>query len=342
MKRLCCLVLCLLLLTGCAPTVGEAGDTVQFFAMDTVMSVTVFDGEDGAAQAVQSLVDGLDDKLSRTREDSELSRLNQSAGTGAAVTLSDPVYQLLETAVSLSRRTGGAFDPAIAPIMDAWGFTKEVYRVPDDEELESLLPLIDFSALQLENGAALLPVTGMEIDLGAIAKGYAGDAACDLLKTQYGVTSALVSLGGNITAIGVKPDGSNWRVAVRDPADAEDYLGVLTLTDLTVSTSGGYERYFEQDGVIYHHIIDPLTGCPARSGLTSVSVVSASGITADALSTALFITGENAALALWRASDDFEAVLVREDGTVLVTEGLENGFEFQGEQNGYTCEIVRR
>ncbi len=342
MKRLFCLSFCLILLAGCAPTVGQAGNTVQFFAMDTVMSVTAFDGKEGAAEAVQTLVDELDAALSRTREDSELSRLNSSAGTGGAVRLSDPVYRLLEQAAALSRRTKGAFDPSIAPVMDAWGFTREENRVPGDEELRMLLPLVDTGALRLEEGTALLPASGMAIDLGAIAKGFAGDEASALLTTEYGVTSALVSLGGNITAIGKKPDGSGWRVAVRDPADAESYLCILTLSDKTVSTSGGYERFFEQNGVTYHHIIDPDTGYPAQSGLKSVSVVSSSGTTADALSTALFVMGEEDALALWRASDDFETVLVRDDGTVLVTEGLENGFDFQGEHNGYTYEIVRR
>jgi thiamine biosynthesis lipoprotein len=181
----------------------------------------------------------------------------------------------------------------------------------------------------------------MAIDLGAIAKGYTADKVSALLA-EYGVTSALVSLGGNITAIGTKPGGPSWRVAVRNPDDPESYLCILSISDQTVSTSGGYERYFEQDGVVYHHILDPLTGSPARSGLKSVSVVSSSGTVADALSTALFVLGEDAALTLWRACDDFDAVLVREDGTVLVTEGLESRFEFEGERHGYTCEIVRR
>ncbi|NCC67725.1 MAG: FAD:protein FMN transferase [Clostridia bacterium] len=341
MKRLLCLALGLLLLSGCTPAVGGDGETLQFFAMDTVMSVTVSDGDAGAAEAVQAMLYELDSALSRTQENSEISMLNISAGTGNPVALSDTIFDLLESAVALSERTKGAFNPAVAPIMDAWGFTTDEKHVPSDEELQKLLPLLDLGALKLENGRALLTVEGMSVDLGGIAKGYAGDKAADLLS-DYGVSSALVSLGGNITAIGTKPDGSDWRVAVRDPKDQESYLCILPLTDKTVSTSGGYERYFEQDGVIYHHIIDPKTGYPARSGLQSVSVVSTSGTVADALSTALFVMGEEDALELWRASDDFEAVLVRDDGVVLVTEGLENGFEFLGDSNGYTYEIIRR
>lgn len=341
MKRLFCLVLSLLFLSGCAPYSGQEGETLQFIAMDTVMSVNVSDGNDGAAEAVQTLIYDLDAALSRTQENSEVSMLNSSAGMGNSVALSEDIFNLLEAAVAFSERTNGAFNPAIAPIMDAWGFTKDEKHVPSDEELQKLLPLLNLDALELENGKALLSVKGMSLDLGAIAKGYAGDKATALLR-EFGVSSALVSLGGNITAIGTKPDGSGWRVAVRDPNNQEGYLGIITLTDKTVSTSGGYERFFEQDGVIYHHIIDPKTGYPARSGLQSVSVVSASGTVADALSTALFVMGEEDALALWRASDDFEAVLVRDDGVVLVTEGLENVFEFLGETNGYTYEIIRR
>ncbi|MPM78812.1 FAD:protein FMN transferase [bioreactor metagenome] len=188
---------------------------------------------------------------------------------------------------------------------------------------------------------ALLPVAGMAVDLGGIAKGFAGDRSLAVLA-DYGVTSALVSLGGNITALGQKPDGSPWRVAVKDPKDPESYLCVLSLRDRTVATSGAYERYFEQDGVVYHHIIDPSTGYPARSGLLSVTVVSPSGAVADAMSTALFVLGEEKGLALWRASEDFEAVLVREDGTVLITQGLFDQQEFQGAERGYTCEMVSR
>ncbi|NLF34566.1 MAG: FAD:protein FMN transferase, partial [Clostridiales bacterium] len=182
---------------------------------------------------------------------------------------------------------------------------------------------------------------GMAIDLGAIAKGAAAAGAADVLR-DHGVTSGLLMLGGNITALGHKPDGTPWRVAVRDPADRDSYLCVLSLTDQSASTSGGYERYFEEHGVLYHHIIDPSTGYPAECGLLSVTVVSADDTAADALSTALFVLGEEGALSLWRASDDFEAILIRTDGRVLVTEGLEAVMEFRGDDHGYQYEIVRR
>ena len=165
---------------------------------------------------------------------------------------------------------------------------------------------------------------GVELDLGAVAKGYTGDQLMALLARE-GIASAIVELGGNVQALGTKPDGSPWRVAVRDPA-GDGSVGVVEVVDQAVVTSGGYERYFEEDGVRYWHIIDPATGWPARSGLASVTVVGESGLLCDGLSTALFVMGREGALEHWRQHRDFEAVLVSEDGSVTITAGLEGRF----------------
>ena len=166
----------------------------------------------------------------------------------------------------------------------------------------------------------------MKIDLGGIAKGYTSSRIMDIFK-ENGITSGLVNLGGNVQALGTKTDGSNWRVAVQSPDDTEDYLGVLSIQDKAVITSGGYERYFEQDGVTYHHIIDPKTGYPAKNGLVSVTIVSSDGTLADGLSTSLFIMGEEKAAEFWKAhSNEFEAIFVTDDGTIYVTEGLKDSF----------------
>ena len=158
---------------------------------------------------------------------------------------------------------------------------------------------------------------------------------------KSGVCNAMLTVEGG-SAIGGKLDGSPWQVAVKDPQNTSEALCVLSLSDQTASTSGGYERYFEQNGVIYHHIIDPKTGYPAQSGLLSVTVVSSNQMLADALSTALFVGGEEDALAFWRSRDDFELVLCTEDNRVIVTEGLEAGYRPAGEERGYTYEIARR
>jgi len=344
MKRLFILLLSLLLLAGCsAGGTGDTGVTEDFFAMDTVMSITAYDGDKDAVTAAVQEINALEALFSRTRESSEISVINAASGSGKSVTVSEATWSILENAKILSARTGGAFDITIAPIMDTWGFTKGEYRVPSQEELDALLPLVDDSMLEMDSSTLTVSLQkpGMAIDLGAIAKGFAAEQVLKVL-TSRNVTSAIVNLGGNISVLGTKTDGSDWRVAVRDPNDSESYVCVLSLTDKTLSTSGGYERYFEENGKTYHHIIDPKTGYPAETGLTSVTVVSSSGITADALSTACFVLGEDKALELWRASSDFELVLVRDDGKVLVTEGLENELDTQGGSNGYTFEIVRR
>ena len=345
MKRFLPFFLCLLLLSGCAALSGEAEPAqVQFFSMDTVMSIRVYDGGgEDAIQAARQEVERLDKLLSRTATDSEISALNSHAGDGTLVSMEPEVIQLLTFAQSISQLLPGDFDITIAPVMDAWGFTTEEQHVPSDAALSAAMALVDSSLLTVdeEASAARLEQAGMEVDLGAVAKGFAASRAEAVLR-EHDVTSALVDLGGNITAIGGKLDGSPWQVAVKDPQNTSEALCVLSLSDQTASTSGGYERYFEQNGVIYHHIIDPKTGYPAQSGLLSVTVVSSNQMLADALSTALFVGGEEDALAFWRSRDDFELVLCTEDNRVIVTEGLEAGYRPAGEERGYTYEIARR
>ncbi len=347
MKRCISFLLALIFLTlpgcGSSPS-GDEPASRQFFAMDTVMKIDVYgpSGED-AVQAARAELERLDALLSRTREDSQLSRLNAHAGDGSPVTLDPEAAELLDFAKSIAQELPGAFDITIAPVMDAWGFAGDHFQVPSEQELAALLPLVDSGKLTVdaEHSSALLEVPGMAADLGAVAKGFAAARAEQLIRAA-GAERALLDLGGNITVLGTNPEGQPWRVAVKDPRDTQRYLGVLSMVDQTSSTSGGYERYFEEDGVRYHHIIDPKTGCPAQSGLLSVTVVSADARLADALSTALFVAGADAALDYWRERGGFELLLCAEDGTVTVTEGLESAFQFRGEENGYTYETARR
>lgn len=324
----------LLLLTAC----GGKSAQQQFFAMDTVMSITAYGDEaEEAVPAAVAKVNALEALLSRTRADSEVSALNAAApGT---VPISGDTARVLSLAVEWSEKTGGAFDVTVAPVSAAWGFGGgEEHRVPAREELEELLTLVDSGALTVSGNTAALEKAGMEIDLGGIAKGYASGQAEQVLR-ERGVESALLDLGHNITVIGGKPDGSAWRVAVQDPRDSSGAVGVLSLRDTSAVTSGGYQRYFEQDGVVYHHIIDPRTGYPADSGLLSATVVCADAGLADLLSTATFVLGEKDALALWRAEGGFELVLVTEDGRVVVTEGLSGQFT-PDDSAGYTVEYA--
>ena len=242
------------------------------------MSVTAYDRDPTEALvAAQQAVNRLDALWSRTRADSDVARLNAAAGSGP-VAVDPDTAALLEKANAAALESGMAFDPVLAPVMDAWGFgateseTTAVHRVPEQAELDALLPLTRDLPV-VEGDTAALSMAGQAVDLGAIAKGAAADYVVAAL-TEHGVDSAIIALGGNITALGTKPDGSPFRVYVRDPqGEGEDYLCLMSLpAGRTCSTSGGYERYFEADGQIYHHIIDPADGYPARSGLLSVTV----------------------------------------------------------------------
>ena len=335
-----------LLCAGCAAygAVQEEPASLQFFSMDTVMTVNAYgpSGEDGV-QAARDAVNRLDGLLSRTDPDSQISQLNAHAGDGTAVAVDPDTAELLSFAQSVSQLLPGDFDVTIAPVMDAWGFTTEARHVPSAAELSAALALVDGSQLEVDadNATARLLQSGMEVDLGAVAKGFAAGKAEEALR-EAGVERATIDLGGNVTVIGTRPDGNPWRVAVKDPQNTESYLCVLELEDVTLSTSGGYERYFEEDGVRYHHIIDPKTGYPADSSLQSVTVVTANHVLADALSTALFVAGEADAIDFWRGREDIELVLCTDDNRVVVTEGLEEVFQLYDPDGGYTYEIARR
>ena len=213
--------------------------------------------------------------------------------------------------------------------MQAWGFPTGAYRVPDEAELEQLVGTIDYTQVELDEqtGQARLP-GGMSLDLGAVAKGRLGEVLSQDLK-ELGVTSALLELGGNIQTVGTKPDGSRWRVGIQDPNSQEGgYLAIVEVADQAVVTSGDYQRYFEQNGQTYCHIMDPATAAPADSGVDSVSIVGSDGTVCDALSTALFVMGEEKGAQFWKDHPelDFEAIFVSQDGTIAVTEGLEKHF----------------
>jgi thiamine biosynthesis lipoprotein len=288
--------------------------------MDTVMDLTVYGAESDLA-AAENLITSLESKLSVTDEGSEIYAINQN-GSG---TLSEDSADLLTKALDICDLTGGALDLSIYPVVRAWGFTTGEYGIPSDEEITELLSHVDYRNISFDESTATVTLeSGMEIDLGSVAKGYTGDRVIELLR-ENGVTSALLNLGGNVQALGAKPDGSPWRVAIQDPV-SDGYLGALEIENKAVITSGGYERYFVEDGVTYWHIIDPATGAPSHSGLISVTVIGESGILCDGLSTSLFVMGLDGATQLWRTRDDFEAVFVSEDGQVYITEGLEDSF----------------
>lgn len=319
----------LLFLAGCgldtAPRNGASTRAdVSFFAMDTYISMTAY-GKDSetALRKAQDLIMDAERRLSVTDPQSEVYRLNhRSASVGE---VSDDTAALLRFALTMARDTDGALDPAIYPVLTAWGFTTDHHEIPSQDKLDALLPLVDFRHISLTgNEVAMKP--GMEIDFGSVAKGYTGEEASDLLR-RAGIGSAILSLGGNVQTIGGKPDGSPWCVALQSPW-GKGYLGILSIKDLAVVTSGSYERYFVgEDGKTYHHIIDPKTGYPARNGLISVTIIAPDGGIADALSTALFVMGPDKAMAFWRSRRDFDMILLTENQELFITAPIRGRFQ---------------
>ena len=326
----------LLFLTGCSAESSPEPVQGTFFAMDTVMDFTIY-GESGLIDQSESLIASLESLVSVTDTGSELYAINQT-GSG---TLTGKASSLMEQALEICRRTDGALDLSIYPIVRAWGFTTGSYQVPDEAEIQALLPLVDYRKIQYDaaDGDVTLP-EGMEIDLGSVAKGYAGQLAAQMLR-EHGVQSALLNLGGNVQTVGTKPDGSPWQIGIKDP-QGEDAMMVLSVEDQAVVTSGGYERYFEQDGQTYWHIMDPSTGHPADSGLISVTIVGDEGVVCDGLSTALFVMGLEKAADLWAQSGDFEAVFVTASGEVYITEGLQDRFALTEQYADTPVSVIER
>lgn len=288
----------------------------EFYAMDTYMTIRADGvGADKAAEEAERRIREIEKEFSVTDRSSAVARLNRDG----AMKLDGKIKEVLSFSLSMAEETGGALDPAIYPLVRAWGWTTEQRRVPSDEEIRDLLLLTDWRQIRIDgNEARLAP--GMAVDLGAVVKGYAGREA-GLLLRERGVRSAILSLGGNIEAVGSRPDGSPWRVGLRN-SNGEDHIGILQVRDAAVVTSGSYERTFtDEKGRRWHHILDPATGKSAESGLLSVTVIGKDGMYCDALSTALFVMGADRAADFWRSHHDFDMILLTEDGRILITDG---------------------
>ena len=327
------------LLSGCVPRT-EPSVSTQIFVMDTIMSLELWEGgsQEQLNQAVEQLYQW-EDLWSATDEDSEIWAADHSGGEW--VTLSGDTVDLLSQALDLCRLTGGALDLTAYSAVKAWGFTTGEYRVPGEEELAALADGIDHTQVELDRDACRVRLPA-GLDLGAVAKGYAGARLAEQLREQ-GVTSALLNLGGNVQTVGGKPDGSPWSVGVQDPASEQvDNLLAIQVVDQAVVTSGSYQRYFQQDGQTYWHILDPETAAPARTGLASVTVVGPDGTVCDGLATALFVLGEEAGIELWRAHPELgvQVIWVREDGSVALTEGLEENYQVNPQHRGLDMTVV--
>lgn len=337
MKRLFIggLLVVALMLAGCGAQTSakEPSQTREVYAMDTVMTLEAYgQNADAALDEAVAEIERLDALWSIASSDGEIAQLNAEK----QITASADTLTLLTRAKEISAATDGLFSTTIAPLMEAWGFTSGDYRVPDEAELSALLAHVDDEEIAISDSTVTIPADA-KVDLGGIAKGFTSAQVMDIFRGN-GVLNGILSLGGNVQALGTKPDGSLWRVGLQDPADERALFATLEIADKAVITSGAYERNFEQDGIVYHHIIDPRTGYPAESGLSSVTIVSDDGTLADGLSTALFIMGKEAAVEFWRSHrDDFDMVLLADDGSVTVSAGIADALTLS---DGSTAEVV--
>lgn len=337
MKRLFIsgLLVAALMLAGCSAQTSaeESSQSREVYAMDTVMTLEAYgQNADAALDEAVAEIERLDALWSIASSDGGIARLNVEK----QITASADTLALLTRAKEISAATSGLFSTTIAPLMEAWGFTNGDYRVPDEAELSALLAHVDDEEIAISDSTVTIPADA-KVDLGGIAKGFTSARVMEIFR-ENGVENGILSLGGNVQALGTKPDGSLWRVGLQDPADERALFATLELADKAVITSGAYERNFEQNGIVYHHIIDPRTGYPAESGLSSVTIVSDDGTLADGLSTALFIMGKEAAVEFWRSHrDDFDMVLLADDGAVTVSAGIADALTLS---DGSTAEVV--
>ena len=315
------------LLIGCVgfPTPSEpvVVKRVQM-QMGTLVKITAVARSEPIAQAAATAGFGeihrLEGLLSTWIPTSELSRVNTSAGV-KPVSVSQETMTVVQSAIQVAEMTDGGFNIAIGPAVDAWNVI-EGRRVPTESELESLRPLVDLRAVHADvrTQTIFLEKTGMRIDVGGIGKGYAADQAVIAMK-KAGALAGVVALSGDIKTFGRLPEGRKFPVGIQDPRKEGEVLVFIDLEDEAISTAGDYERFFERDGVRYHHILDPQTLQPARS-CQSVTVIAREGIWADGLDTGIFVMGVESGMQLVEALPDVEAIIVDHAGIVHVSSGL--------------------
>ena len=313
------LILYLILCQAGTVSAKEASRTG--FAFDTVVTIRIADAPDPEALLDQcyELIGELENLFSRTIEGSDIWNINHAEGK--SVTVSERTADLIRFSLSWCELTGGAFDITIAPASSLWDFTGETNAVPDEEVLKEALTHVNYLNVSVVGNTVTLSDPDAMLDLGAVAKGYASDLLKELLE-ENGCGSALINLGGNIMVVGKKPDGSDWNIGIRRPfSDTEDSIEVVPASDLSVITSGSYERCFYQDGRLYHHILDPKTGMSADTGLSGVSIVSASGAVGDALSTACFVLGPEKGMELIESLPGIEALFITENEELIPSSG---------------------
>ena len=292
------------------------------FYFDTYITVALYDtADESILDACFDLMAYYESIFSRTVEGSDIWNINHSKGQ--PVEVSDETVDILERSLEYCEKSGGRFDITIAPVVSLWDFHEDAEpTLPDPAEMEEALKHVDYSTIRIEGNTVTLSDPDAAIDLGAIAKGYISDGVRDKIL-ELGCESALINLGGNVLAVGHKPDGSPFKIGIRKPfgESASDIISIVKADDISVITSGTYERYFELDGKRYHHILDVDTGYPVENGLTSVSILSKDGTDGDALSTTIFALGPEKGMEMIESLDGIEAMFIDENLNMTYSSG---------------------
>lgn len=296
-----------------------------YFIFDTVVTVRIYD-ERAAEQNfkdLDALLKEIDSRISRTDSSSEIYKVNANSGI-APVKVSTETFNLMAKALDYAKRTDGRFDPAIGNLVSLWNIGHEGAHVPPEEEIAEAKRLTDYRKIELNEAAQeiYLQEKGMSIDLGSIGKGYAADRIYDYLANQ-GFHSAIIDLGGNVYAMGAKPNGDEWNIGIQDPGkERGNSIGTIRVNDKTIVTSGIYERFFIENGKLYQHILDPTTGYPVDNGISSVTIVTDKSADADALSTTLFVLGIEKGLEFIENTPNTEALFITKDKKLYATSGF--------------------
>ena len=314
--------------TGCSRTQPEAV-TANDFALGTTCSVKLYGLQNRKyLQPALDIAKKVEQNMSVHLKESEISRINAAAGE-SSLNVSKETFALLLRAREFSAIGDGVFDLTIGPLVSLWDIGSGNETVPGENAIAAALELVDYTDVVFgpEGNYVGLKRNGMNIDLGAIAKGYAADKMVDYLRASD-VPSGIINLGGNVYAFGEKPGGGPWKIGIQSPSDDRGkYIGVVETGSSAVVTSGKYERYFVADGIRYHHILNTDNGYPVENGVASVSIVSRDATAADALSTLVFALGLEEGLRLSEEMAGVEAIIVTEDNTVYTTSGLRDSFK---------------
>lgn len=323
--------------TGCSNKEPVCRDT---YMMGTIIQLKVYgknaNKANKAIDEVITKINEIENKMSVNIATSEINKINENSGI-AETKVSEETFSVVEKAVEYSRLTEGAFDPSIEPIVKLWGIGTENARVPMQQEISRALELVNYKDINFDNNNLCIKLNkkNQAIDLGGIAKGYAADEI-NKIFTQNHIENAFVSLGGNVFVKGNKINGEKWNIGIQDPLkERNEYIGIVSVSNKSVVTSGNYERYFIKDGIRYHHIFDSSTGYPSKNGVISVTIISDKSIDGDALSTSMYILGVEKGRNLIEKLDGIDAIFVTEDKKIYATSGILEDFKLTSKEYIY-------